>query len=212
MSENVEDNPFELMENRENERENSILFDTLLIEADRIATLRYKDLDLFYQDPTTGEFRKVGEAYRHSISSFKDKIFHKKRTRYFITFIDTVEMEDGLKPTSLKIIRHFARVMSYGNTIKGYGLRDIMSHFKIHERYITSGMNQLFEKDLVRFEVIKGRRTYMVNPIYYFKGTPTGLFMSVKTFRGYPTWEDHIKAKAEKKRLKAEMIEKSWFK
>lgn len=208
----MSDNPFELLENREDSRPNSILFDTLLIEADRIATLRYKDLDLFYQDPNTGEFRKVGEAYSHNISSFKDKLFHKKRTRYFITFIDTVDMEDGLKPTSLKIVRHFARIMSYGNTIKGYGLRDIMAHFNIHQRYITSGMNQLFEKDVIRFSVNKGRRTYMINPTYYFKGSPTGLFMSIKAYDKLPTWEFHIKEKAEKKRLKEESIEKSWFK
>ena len=200
----MEGNDFELVGGERPDdggHKNTLLFDMLLVEADRVAALRVKELDLFFQDPMTGEFRKVGIEYNHQLASFKDRMFNKKKTRYFITFLETFEQEDKLKPVALKIIRHFARTMGYGNTIKGYGIRDIISHFGVHQRYVSSGLNQLFENDLIRYTKFKGRRTYMINPIYYFKGTPSGLFHAIRSYNQYPTFEFYLKEKLNKEKV-----------
>lgn len=177
-----------------------LFFDVLLIEAERLRTLRIKDLDLYFYDEATEEYRKVGEAYREGVSSFKDRLFHKRKTRYFITFTEALDMEDGLKPVTFKLIRHFARVMTYGNIVKGYGVRDIINHFKIHQKYVTVALNTLLEKDIIRYRLVKNHRIYMVNPTYYCKSSPTGLFSLIKSYSEMPTFEDHKRERELKKK------------
>lgn len=182
------DNDFQGLENNQMSQ-NSIVFDLLLMEADRIKNFRIKELDLYYINPIDGDFTPIGEAYQNQISTFKDMIFRRKKTRYFITFAETLDLEDELKPVALKVMRRFARVMTYGNIVQNFSFKDIEKVFHVHPKYVGSAINQLLERDCIRFKVHKNRRTYMINPVYYFKGTTNGLFSAVRSYDAYPRYE-----------------------
>lgn len=193
------ENPFELLERKNYGHQNTLLFDTLLIEAERLQNLRVPECDLYFKDPISGEFRKIAEAYHKNVSSFKESLFKRKRNRFFITFNDTLEQEEKLKPRTLRFIRSVARTMSYNNTLKDYSIRDLMQHFKVHKRYIDDVLVELFKTDLVRFKVVKNRRTYMINPTFYYRGTPTSLFNAVRKYNEYPPNAEYLALHAERK-------------
>lgn len=185
------ENPFELEEHTEEPSivreisDNLIIYDILLMEADRVRNARREEFDLYYIDKHSGEFEKIAKAYSGSIANLSDQLFKKSRTRFFITFDKTFVVEEKLKPVALKILRHFARTMTYGNLLVGYSYEDIKNHFRIHPNYITSGVKQLLDLDCIRFSIHRNRRTYIINPIYYYKGSPTSLFHTIGKYSGY---------------------------
>jgi len=79
-----------------------------------------------------------------------------------------------------------AREMNYGNFLKGYGLRDIKNATNMNMRYIIKSIGQLCEMDVIRYETNKGRRTYMVNPIYFYKGSMKSIFSAVRSYNKMP--------------------------
>jgi len=174
-------NPFET-----EATESNLVYSILELEADRFLDLKNEQQDLYFKDPATGEFRLVAEAYSQEANLLHREIFKKKRMRYFFTFVDTIDMEDNLRPIALKILRLFVRQMTYGNIIKGMGFQDIIYLLKTSDKYITSAMTQLLENDCIRFKVVKARRIYMVNPILYFKGSHIGIYKAVKAYKEMP--------------------------
>lgn len=165
--------------------ENSIVYDLILLEADRVIAHRKKNLDLYYKD-IHGSFEKIGEAYDQSVEEMISALLKRRKMRYLITFVDAIELQDELKPSAHKILRFFTKVMNYGNVVKGYGFKDIFNATGINTHFITSGINQLLEKDIVRFRVEKGRRIYMINPIFFYKGSMKKIFGAVKAYDKYP--------------------------
>lgn len=163
------------------ERENNLVFDLVLMEADRVVAHRMKDFDLYYKD-ISGSYEKIGEAYRMQADDMIANIMKRKKMRYMITFVDAIELQDELKPSAHRVLRFFAKNMNYGNVLKGYGMRDINQATSLNMGYITGAIKQLCEKDIIRFEVEKGRRTYMINPIYFYKGSMKKLFYAVKEY------------------------------
>lgn len=169
--------------------ENSLVFDLILLEADRVIAHRMKNFDLYYKD-INGSFEKIGDAYASEADDMVALIMKRKKMRYMISFVEAIELQDELKPSSSKILRFFARQMSYGNVVKGYGFKDIFNATGVNTHFITSGINQLCEKDIVRFKVVKGRRIYMVNPIFFYKGSMKKLFNAVKQYDNYPKFRE----------------------
>lgn len=174
--------------------ENSLTFDLILLEADRVIAHRMKDFDLYYKD-INGGFEKIGDAYASQAEEVVASIMKRKKLRYMISFVEALDMQDELKPSAHKILRFFARTMTYGNVIKGYGFKDIFNATGVNTHFITSGINQLCDKDIVRFKVEKGRRIYMVNPIYFYKGSMKKLFNAVKQYDKYPKFRESISKK-----------------
>lgn len=165
--------------------ENSIVYDLILLEADRVLAHRMKDLDLYYKD-INGGFEKIGEAYDSSVEDLISGILKRKKMRYIITFTDAIELQNDLKPSAHKILRLFVGIMSYGNVVKGYGFKDIHSSTGINTHFITSAINQLLQKDIIRLKIVKGRRVYMINPIYFYKGSMKKIFLTVKDYEKFP--------------------------
>ena len=165
--------------------ENNIVYDLIMLEADRILSGRKRELDLYYKD-RQGNMRKLGEAYDKSVDDLISQILKKKKMRYFITFVDALEEEELLKPSSMKILRFFGKEMTYGNVVSGWAIRDLHDATGINMNYIISAIGQLCEKDLLRFKVIRNRRTYMLNPTFYYKGSMRKIFWATKNFDSYP--------------------------
>jgi NAD-dependent dihydropyrimidine dehydrogenase PreA subunit len=93
---------------------------------------------------------------------------------------------DELKPAANKMLRFFTRQMNYGNTIKNYSLRDIQQLTDMNMRYVMKSIAELCERDVIRFTKEKNRRTYMVNPIYFYKGTIKKIFYCSKEYDRMP--------------------------
>lgn len=165
--------------------ENHIVFDLVLMEADRVAAHRMKHLDLYYKD-ISGAFQPIGEAYSPVVEELVAGLFKRKKMRYCISFIDTLDLQDELKPSSVRILRFFTKYMAYGNKLKNYGMRDIVAATGLNMTYTLNSIKQLCEKDILRFVVDKGRREYMVNPAVYYKGTMKKLFYASKEFNKLP--------------------------
>jgi DNA-binding MarR family transcriptional regulator len=178
--------------------ENNLVFDLVLMEADRIIAHRMKDFDLYYKD-INGAFEPIGEAYSAQVGEIVTNIMKRKKMRYMITFVDSIELQDELKPSAHRVLRFFTKNMSYGNVLKGYGIRDINDATALNSHYITGGIQQLCGKDIVRFEVNKGRRTYMVNPIYFYKGSMKKLFYAVKEYNKMPKRNEDLDIEYEHK-------------
>jgi len=170
--------------------ENNIVLDLVLLEADRVAAHRMKHLDLYYKD-INGAYQTLGEAYSPVVEEVVTGLFKRKKMRYCISFVDTIDLLDELKPSSLKILRFFVKNMAYGNKLKNYGIREIVTATKLNMTYTTNSIKQLCEKDILRFAVDKGRREYMINPSVYYKGTMKKLFYTSKEFNKLPkrNWE-----------------------
>jgi hypothetical protein len=165
--------------------ERNIIFDLLLLEADRIIAHRQKDLDLYYKD-IHGDIVPLGEAYKANVDELVNTLFKRKKMRYFISFSDSIDLQDGIKPSAHKILRFFCKHMNYGNQLKGYGIRDIQIATSMNTNYVAKAISELCENDLLRFDITKGRRNYMVNPIYFYKGTMKKLFYCVKEYDKFP--------------------------
>jgi hypothetical protein len=164
---------------------NDILFDLILLEADRIIAHRQKNLDLYYKD-INGAIVPLADGYGAEVEDVLNQILKRKKMRYMITFVEAIDLQNDLKPSSHKVLRFFSKNMNYGNVLKSYGLRDIQIATGINMHYVMNAIGQLCETDIVRFTVDKGRRTYMVNPIYFYKGSMKKLFYAVKEYDKMP--------------------------
>jgi hypothetical protein len=160
----------------------NIVFDMILLEADRIAATKQKDFDLYMKDKK-GNFTKIAEAYEEASLEIINSINKRKKLKYYITFQEGIEIQEKLTPSALKILRFFARVMNYGNQVKGYGIRDIVKCTGVSSRYAQSAVKQLLAEDIIRVEIVKNHRIYMVNPIHMYKGTMKKLFLCVTSYK-----------------------------
>jgi DNA-binding MarR family transcriptional regulator len=159
-----------------------IVFDMLLLEADRIAATRQKDFDLYMKN-AKGEFVKIAEAYESQATEIINSINKRKKLKYYVTFQEGINIQEKLTPSSLRILRFFARVMNYGNQVKGYGIRDIIKCTGVSSRYAQAAIKQLLAEDVIRMEKVKNHRIYMVNPIHLYKGTMKKLFLCVTSYK-----------------------------
>lgn len=164
---------------------NSVVYDMILLEADRIQSYKMKELDLFYRDKY-GEIKLIAEGYNKEVEDVVSQLLKKKKMRYMVTFIAALDVMDDLKPSANKLLRFFVKNMSYGNKLEGYTIRDIQKYTGIHLRYLLNAMNELYDKDIVRFTTHRAKRTYMINPMYYYKGTMKKLFFNAKIYKAMP--------------------------
>ena len=174
----------------------NISYDTILLEADRIARQRRKDLDLYYKD-MFGDFVPLAEAYEPEVEEMVSNIFKRKKMRYLVTFVDAIELQDGLLPSTHKVLRFFTKEMNYGNLVKNVGTRDIQSSTGVNMRYVINGIKQLCAEDIIRFVVEKGRRTYIVNPTYFYKGTLRSIFKCLRDYDQYPKRNEDLEVEYE---------------
>jgi DNA-binding MarR family transcriptional regulator len=164
----------------------SIVYDLILLEADRINFYRKREIDLFYRNHF-GDIVPLAEAYSEEVQPIIDQIFKKKKMRYYMTFTEGLEVMSTLKGSEIKVLLFLCRQMSYGNVVKNYGIRDINDATSINSSYVIKAITQLSKLDIIRHRTDKGRRTYMVNPAYFYKGTFKKLFYHIKKFDTFPS-------------------------
>jgi hypothetical protein len=166
------------------------------MESERISKRRKKDLDLYYKNHL-GDFELLAEAYEPEVEEVVSNIFKRRKMRYLITFIDAIEVNDSLLPSSHRVLRYMTKEMTFGNVLKNTGLRDIQDGTGVNMRYVINAVKQLCEKDIIRFAVNKGRRTYIVNPVYFYKGTLRSIFKTVRDYDKYPKRNDELQVEYE---------------
>ena len=93
---------------------NDILFDLILLEADRIIAHRQKNLDLYYKD-INGALVPLADGYGAEVEDVLNQILKRKKMRYMITFVEAIDLQNDLKPSSHKVLRFFSKNMNYGN-------------------------------------------------------------------------------------------------
>lgn len=161
--------------------ESNIVYDLILLEADRILSRKLKSPKLYYEN-AYGDIVPLAEPWDADVELLVQSIFRKKKMRYLITFAEALGLQDKLNPSSLKMLRFMAKEMNYGNYLRGYGLRDIRNATNMNMRYVIKSIGQLLEHDVVRYYTEKGRRVYMVNPIYFYKGSMKSIFGAIKGY------------------------------
>ena len=82
--------------------------------------------------------------------------------------------------------------MGYGNQMKNYSLRDIQQCTDMNMRYVLKAITELTLNDVIRYVSVKNRRTYMVNPIYFYKGTIKKIFYSVREYDKMPKMNNNL--------------------
>ena len=163
---------------------NNIVFDLILLEADRVINRRKKNLDLYYKDGD--EYRRLAEGYSAEVNELVENLLRRKKMRYMISFVESLDLMDDLKPAANKMLRFLVKQMNYGNALKNYSLRDIQQLTDMSMRYVMKSISELCEKDMIRFSMEKNRRSYMVNPIYFYKGTIKKLFYCAREYDRMP--------------------------
>lgn len=163
---------------------NSIVFDLILLESDRVIAKRKKNLDLYYKEGD--EFIPIAETYSTEADVLIENLLRRKKMRYMISFVESLDIMDELRPATNKMLRFFVRQMNYGNALKNYSLRDIQQLTDMSMRYVMKSISELCEKDVIRFSMEKNRRNYMVNPIYFYKGTIKKLFYCAREYDRMP--------------------------
>lgn len=159
----------------------SILYDMILMEADKISFLKQKDLELYYKDHT-GEIVPLAEAYSPEVQEVLKQLLKRKRMRYFITFAEGLDVMETLSKSTNKLTLLFAKNMGYDNKIKDWTIRDLHGSLGTNMKFIIKSLKVLCEKDVIRFTVKRNKRTYMVNPVYFYRGSIKSLFLAVKKY------------------------------
>jgi hypothetical protein len=173
------------------EERNSVVYDLILLEADRVMSKRRPDRSLYYKNDE-GEFVEVAQGYSPESDAIILQLLKKKRSRYMITFMESIDMLNNVKPSSNRILRFFTQQMTYGNILKNYSLRDIQQCTDMNMRYVMGSIKELCSIDAIRYYEEKKRRTYMVNPIYFYKGTIKKVFYSIKEYDKLPKRDDML--------------------
>ena len=122
------------------------------------------------------QFVPIAEGYNAQADEVIANLLRRKKMRYMITFTESLSIMNELKPSSNKMLRFMTQQMGYGNTLKNYSLRDIQQLTDMNMKFVMNSIKELCAKDIIRFTTEKNRRTYMVNPIYFYKGTIQKLF------------------------------------
>lgn len=164
---------------------NGIVYDLMLLEVDRIRAHRMKDLDLYYKDKNGG-FEKIAEAYNPDVEKVVMDVFKRKRARYLTFFTDAMDKYNALNFGSKTMFNFMVKTMSYGNILKDYTIRDIIAVTGRNSKDVQIAIRRLCDLDMIRFQVHKNRRTYMVNPSVFFKGSIKTAFRAVQRYESYP--------------------------
>ena len=106
------------------EEKNSIVYDLILLEADRIMSRKKSDRNLYYKNDE-GKYLEIAQGYSDETDTIILQLLKKRKARYMITFVESIDMLNEIKPSSNRILRFFTQQMTYGNILKNYSLRDI---------------------------------------------------------------------------------------
>jgi len=164
----------------------NILYDMILMEADKISFYKQKDLELYYKDKY-GDIVPLAHPYDPAVQEVLKQLLKRKRMRYFLTFAEGLNLINELNKSANRVLTLFTQNMGYDNRLKEWSIRDLHSALGTDMKFLVKSLRTLCEKDIVRFVVVKNKRTYMVNPVYFYRGSIKSLFDTVKKYeREFP--------------------------
>lgn len=168
-------------------------FDSLVLDilcAEKDIFKYYRDDYKLYVKDGKGKFIQVAEFFQPEVNKIVAEIFRKQKLKYAITFLESIPILTTLKPYSLKILFLFVRIMRRNNDVPVMSLIDINDKTGISARYITRGINQLLNMDIVRRQRVKNSYEYMVNPAFFTKSTLRSVFTVTEK---YSNMKPHLK-------------------
>lgn len=164
----------------------NILYDMILMEADKISFYKQKDLELYYKDKH-GNIVPLAQPYDPEVQDVLKQLLKRKRMRYFLTFAEGLNLINELNKSANRVLTLFTQNMGYDNRLKEWSIRDLHGALGTDMKFLVKSLRTLCEKDIIRFVVIKNKRTYMVNPVYFYRGSIKSLFDTVKKYeREFP--------------------------
>jgi hypothetical protein len=66
--------------------------------------------------------------------------------------------------------------------LKEWSIRDLHGALGTDMKFLVKSLRTLCEKDIIRFVVVKNKRTYMVNPVYFYRGSIKSLFLTTQKY------------------------------
>jgi hypothetical protein len=164
----------------------NILYDMILMEADKISFYKQKDLELYYKDKYNN-IVPLAQPYDPAVQEVLKQLLKRKRMRYFLTFAEGLDLINELNKSANRVLTLFTQNMGYDNRLKEWSIRDLHGALGTDMKFLVKSLRTLCEKDIIRFVVIKNKRTYMVNPIYFYRGSIKSLFNTVQKYeREFP--------------------------
>jgi hypothetical protein len=171
----------------------SLLYDMVLMEADKISFYKQKDLELYYKDKYDN-IVPLAQPYDPEVQEILKQLLKRKRMRYFLTFAEGLDVLLQLKKSTTRLLILFAQNMGYDNKLKDWTIRDFHGSLGTDMKVLIKSLKILCEKDIIRFVVNRNKRTYMVNPIYFYRGSIKSLFNTVKKYENdFPRRDNNLK-------------------
>lgn len=162
----------------------SLVLDILLAEKDVMA--QYRNDYKLYIKAKDGRFIQVAEYFQPEINEVVKEMFRKKKLKYAMFFLESLELFSEMKPYSLKIMVYFLRHMKRNNTLDAQNIRLIIEKTGVSTRYVTMGLKQLMEMDLIRRKNYKNTFNYIVNPALSTRATMRSVFTVAEFYETYP--------------------------
>jgi DNA-binding MarR family transcriptional regulator len=159
----------------------NFVYDLVLLEADRIMSHRMQDFDLYYKD-ANGGFEKLAEAYEPEVMELLKDIFKRKRTSFCMLFSDSIDGYTELSVSEKRMLNFLVKTMNYGNAVSGYTIRDFRSCSGMRSEIITRTLKSLCAKGYIKYTVYRAKRTYMVNPSVFYRGSLKKLAYATKAY------------------------------
>ena len=175
----------------------NFVYDLILLEADRIMSHRMQNVDLYYKD-VNGSFEKLAEAYDPEILELLKDVFKRKRTSFSILFNDAMDGYTELTVSEKRMLNFLVKTMNYGNLVNGYTIRDFRSCMGMKTEVITRVLKSLCAKGYIKYTVYRAKRTYMVNPSVFYRGSLKRLAYATKSYDRMKS--EHIGKKYVKKK------------
>jgi len=176
----------------------NFVYDLVLLEADRIMSHRMQNVDLYYKD-INGKYEKIAEAYDPEVLELLKDIFKRKRTSFSILFNDAIDDYTDLSVSEKRMLNFLVKTMNYGNLVYGYTIRDFKSCSGMRTEIITRTLKSLCAKGYIKYTVHRAKRTYMVNPSVFYRGSLKRLAYATKTYDRMKS--EHIGKKDPKKKV-----------
>ena len=159
----------------------NILYDMILMEADKISFHKQKDLELYYKDKY-GNIVPLAQPYDPEVQDVLKQLLKRKRMRYFLTFAEGLNLINELNKSANRVLTLFTQNMGYDNKLKEWSIRDLHGALGTDMKFLVKSLRTLCEKDIIRFVVVKNKRTYMVNPVYFYRGSIKSLFLTTQKY------------------------------
>lgn len=160
-------------------------FELLYYELERIELNKLNFKKLYYIDEETGETIPVAEQLSRDVNEALYKLQRKFQRRDMFAIVNQKEMDNLINKvsmSSLKVIMFLLSKMNFSNIVEHVGYKDICNGTGCAQTTVVRAIKELAENEVVMIREVKGKYTYMINPLYFRKGPFYQIKMKMKPF------------------------------